>query len=344
MSVPTGCTGGMVYYYRVFDPGALHTDLYATISGDYFWDTSVRVRATVGAKLMTATGNLKIRERTVFLPVLSIRNSIAFALKVEGLTDRLVLQCGTLFTTGNGKRVIRVMTIAVPVVNNLEMLRSSVDEGALVAFMVKRTRSMLNSQGVPDAAAHVKRQIKELTEKGFRFSSLYHLVHSLIESRLLRPLSSEGPDGRLVALVNARMFSIVDSLLFLYPRMFAIDTGVGPLPLVPVSFRQGHVIVVHTIDQLFVWVSPETPLETVRAFFGGDTVPSEITATGSEESTKLAALIADCCTMSARYLPTEVIQVGSPREAVFREILLDAVEPSHRSLQAFLTETGAAFR
>jgi hypothetical protein len=320
---PCGLTGGAIRFYRDFDPAALHADLYECISGGYLWDVSLRPRCTAGARVATATGNLTIRERAVFPPVLSLRHSIAFEVRVESVSPRVVVQCAVLFTDAAGRRVIRVMSFAVPTAGDLQGMRPGVDEAALAAFFAKRAASLVAAQGIPEAAAAITTQLRSLASGGFRLVSLYHLVAALVRSPLLRPALNEGADARMAALVNARAFSLVDALLYLYPRMFAVDSGRGPLALTPDSFGAGNVIVVHTLARVFVWVSPGAPLEVKREFFGGDEVQAELRETGSEGNAKLHGLISECYAMSGRYLPVEVIPLGSAREAVFAEILVD---------------------
>jgi hypothetical protein len=342
-SFPSGFTGGALHYYAAFDPQLLHAELYDTLAGAYLWAASLRIRTSAGAKAATAIGNLQVRDRTVFVPVLRSQDAVAFELKVESISGRLVIQVEAAFRGPAGTRVVRVMALAVPVAPDLEGLRSAVDEAALAAFFTKRTASWVTTQGVPEAATALRRHARAAGANGFRVASLYHLLHSLVESPLLRPVYEEGVDGRLSRLINARSLAIVDAVLFLYPRMFAIDTGTEPLPLAQESFNRGRVIVVHTIARIFVWVSPEAEVETVRAFFGADAVPDEVRETGSEESARLAALIAECYAMSGRYLPVEVVHVGSPREAVFRDILVDGAPGGGSTLQGFLTETVGSY-
>jgi hypothetical protein len=235
------------------------------------------------------------------------------------------------------------MTFAIPTVADMEGIRSNVDEAALATFFVKRAASLVTTHGVPEMVNVLKTDLRGLSAKGFRLVSLYHLIHAFIESPLLKPVHHEGVDGRMTELVNARAFSLMDALLYLYPRMFATDGNSSALALTMDAFGAGNVIVVHTFARIFVWVSPNASHEIIREFFGEDEVGTELKETGSEGNGKLHTLINECYAMSGRYLPVEVIQVGSARESVFADILVDVAKEGGGDLEAFLREL-MAFR
>jgi hypothetical protein len=341
--LPSGMTGGVIHFYRTFDPSTLHTDLFECISGDYLWDASLRIRSTPGVKVATATGNMAVRDRAVFPPVMSVRHSIGFEVQIDAVSPRVVFQCGTLFTDASLRRVIRVMTFSIPTASDLESLRSAVDEAAFAAFSTKRAASSVTAAGVAEASARVKSNARSIASRQFRLSSTFHLLHSLSESPLMRIGASDVPDSRMAALMNARSFSAADALLFLYPRMFAVDAGAGPLPLVRESFAQGFVFLVHTLKKIFVWISPAAPPEIVRAFIGDDT--RAVGEIGTKENEALNGVIAECYAFSGKYLPVEVVPAESEREAaVFRDVLVDIADGGAGGLQGFIADTLGAFR
>jgi hypothetical protein len=339
ISLVAGLTGGELHFYETFDPARIHTDLFGCISGSYLWQTSLRLRATRGIKILTVAANCSCRDKTVHFPVLSSQHSVAldFAVDPEISGQRAVFQCACLFTNSRCQRIIRVMTFALPVAYRLDDVRRGVDEAALAAFLVKRCPGIVIGQGVREASSSVRLLLNTMLAKCFQFECFPYLVHSLLGSELLRH------DAKLVALMSARTYSLVNCLLYLYPRLFAVDTADGPLPLVQESFGRGRVFLAHTVDRLFVWVSPECPQDVVAAFFGREGVVGEVPQLETEESRRINEMIGDCYALSGRYLPVEVIPPGSQREAVFAQILVDGSVAAGTNMDAFLRETAVAF-
>jgi hypothetical protein len=305
----------------------------------------MKLRSTTGIHLLSVSANCAIREWIIYVPVLSAEHSLAFEFCVDETIapQNIMFQCATLFTNSAGVRTIRVMNFALPAATSLAQI--SVDEAAVAAFLTKRCAGLIVKQGVKGAADMIKTTLYVMTARAHRLLSLYHLVHSLLCSPLLRPNHLDGTDGRFAEFVNARAMTLDNSLLYLYPRMFAVDaTEMVPLPLVPTSFGEGCITVVHTYARVFVWINRECPEELARGFFGTTEIPAEVPQTGTAENTKLNKLIDECCAWSRRYLPVEIIPPGSPREAIFAEVLVDASAESGSDLNVFLSEITVAFR
>jgi hypothetical protein len=298
------------------------------------------VRATHGIKILAVAANCSCRDKTVHFPVLSAQHAVAldFAVDPEIKGQRAVFQCACLFTNSRRQRIIRVMTFALPVTSRIEDVSQGIDEAALAAFIVKRCPGIVVGQGVREASTSVRLLLNAMLSRGFRFECFPYLVHSLLGSRLLRH------DAKLVALMVAKTYSVVNCLLYLYPRLFAVDTAEGPLQLVQESFERGSVFLAHTVDRIFVWVSPECPQEVVRAFFGREGVGGEVPQLETEESRRMNEMIGECYALSGRYLLVEVIPPRSQREAVFADILVDGSVAAGTNMSAFLAEIAAGFR
>jgi protein transport protein SEC24 len=334
ISQPAVATGGLAHFYPEFDANSLHVALFETVTASYVRAVQLRLRCTTGIATSQLFGNVGIRDATIRSPVLSAHAGLAFELRVESDIKNALFQTAILFSDEGSRRFIRVMTFGLPVTNQPATVRAAVDEGALAVFLLKRAAGLLPLHPVDEVLAGLQRVFAVLTSTA-KFSSLYHLVHGLLGSRLLR--ASVAQDARIRELVHLRAVSIVPGLLYQYPRLFAVDAGRHVLPLGADAFTRGYVLLVHAWDRIYVWVNQETPRELVAAFFGGQEVTPEVPRLQTELNQRLNEIIAECYALSGRYLPVEVIPPGDERVVVFGELLADASLASGADLAGFLS-------
>lgn len=326
IGIPSNLTAGVVHCYKEYDPLALHTDLFETLTAPYLWDASMRVRMTAGVETKGFIGNFTTRDKTLHFPVLCAQHSVTYELKVQEAikTPRVLFQCAILWTSTDFKRLIRIFTFELPTSNQSHVVKQMIDEAAMAVFLMKKTIPLVVSQG-PTAAANSIQTLFNNVSLGQTYQYIHHFVQGLLRSELLRPAQFPGVDVRYTMLTTARSMSFVDSLLFLYPQMFAVDGADEPIPLSTQSFAMGNIILVHRYNRVLVWISPATPPEKLRAFFGcgsSQELPTEVPQISTPENQHLNDMINRCHMLSRRYLPVEVIPPGSPREAVFGEIIV----------------------
>jgi hypothetical protein len=164
------------------------------------------------------------------------------------------------------------------------------------------------------------------------------LAHSLLSRRIFR--AGRDPDWLVAEIIKLRAFGIPASVLWLYPRMFCADANCGPLPLTAASFTIGRCFVVHCQSRIWIWIGEGISEDWLEAAFGvrspaalsGVTTPPVL-----EGNAALRALIEDCCAVSFRYLPVEIILQGDPREAIFASILVDDSRDSGENLTEWLS-------
>jgi hypothetical protein len=339
ISMPSNVTGGHVHWYEGLDPARLHSDLFESIAGSYMWDCSVRLRSSAGLKPASISGSYTLRDQTLFIPILSARAAIAFEIKVEAdiKAPAAFFQVAVLWTDLRLGRLIRVLTFALPTTDKPALVRASVDEAAFAAFLTKRIS--IATTEPQHGTDYARKTLTGMSSGGWRYQSLYHLVHGLLVSPLLRmPVASF--ERRIADLAAARSMCLVDCLLLLYPRMFAVDAGEQPavLPLVGDSFTCGTIFLVHTLAAIHIWIRAEVNPQVLRAFFGRETVPQEVPQIQTPENQKLNQLINDCYALSGKYLPVDIIPAGDPREEVFRDILVDMRTDEGGDLKAFISQ------
>jgi len=347
IAVPCGLTGGTAKYYGKFDAeksASLHIDLFTCITTKYLWNCSLRLRCTDGIKMSRPQGTFSIQNRDLLsIPVLDPKHSVFFELTVEKtLTAPFALfQLALLWTTSEQKRMIRVFTFTQSLTSSIASIRSSIDEGSLSALLTKKCVIECLTSGPIISLQNLKKEVSKLSCIGAPFVSLYHLSHAIACSDILKQVHPLGVDGRVASLVNFRASSIIDTILAIYPRLFALDTHKGPLPLLNESFSEGYVLMVHMQNSIFIWVNQSTPIEYINALFGVSdimAVPSSLPVIQTDENAYVQSMINDCWTLSGCYLPVEIILQGSPKEALFSDILVDSSSTTHSGLGVWLAE------
>ena len=333
LGVPCGLTGGSVHYYEQFTEDKrkeLHTDLFNLLTAEYLWSCSVRLRCSSGVKIGRMHGNFVVQNKNlIWFPVLEKTRACSFELLVdkEISTPYVLLQMGMLWTTDDSKRMLRVFTFRFPLSTDYMAIKNSIDEGALTALIVKRAIFNMLSSGLEPALMHLKNEVIALVANGIPAESIFHLIHSFYFSKIGTPGAST-PDQKIAYSVWLRSASIVEMLLCLYPRMFALDTRSAAIPCEANSFAVGRVFLFHTNAKTYIWVSNEADPTFLSNVFGVTTVdattfPSDLAELDTDDSRYVHSKLQECWSLSGRYLPLEIIPQGSPRESVFGSLLVD---------------------
>jgi hypothetical protein len=335
---PVTATAGSAHIYSDFDPVALHTAIFETLTTTYLWDSQMRLRVSAGVKITSISGNVVLREKTVHGPVMSTRDSIGYELTIddEVKTPQVIFQAAVIWTDNQFRRLLRVMTFAVPISAQALVIKSSVDEAAMATYLVKQSASLVTQMGPAETALLIRRKFTSITAGG-KFRSLYHLIHALLGSLLLRQTTGGGEEQRLKESIQLKAASINSAILYLYPRFFIVDNGKDLYALSSEAFTHGYVVVVHSWDRIYVWVNPEADSNTIKAFFGTETPPLEVPRLPSEQNIRLNEVITESFALSGKYLPVEVIQPNSPREAIFESLLVDMSQSSGSDLAQFIS-------
>ena len=148
-------TGGCLYYYQGFsaarseDATKFGHELSHLLSRPLGLEAVLRIRASKGIKMSTFHGNFFLRSTDLLsLPNVNPDNSYTIELSItEDLlkTSSACFQTALLYTSSNGERRIRVLTLSVPVSSSLSEVYMGADQRAIVAFLVKKGKIMLCS-------------------------------------------------------------------------------------------------------------------------------------------------------------------------------------------------------
>lgn len=347
LSALTCLTCGEIHHYPVFDPMKLHNDLYADVTREYFWDSNMRVRVNVGVKPGYISGNITLREQTVCFPIVSSSQNISyeFNMEVNLQCKDLLVQTAILFTNSRKERIIRIFTFSIPTSADVQEVRQSVDEFALMNIMLKRVLFNITKDGVQETAATLIKTTTSMMSKGNKFSSIYYLWHALLSNDILKHAHPYGPDGRMASISQLKSVSIMDLVLFFYPRMIAADTTKTPLPLINESFSYASCFVFHTYKMIYIWISPSISQQFLLNAFGVNScedLPTEPPTLGTPENTALQEVLNECYELSGKYLPSQIIKPMSPEEAIFTELMVDVSKVSGTDMVGYLAQIQAA--
>jgi hypothetical protein len=330
-AIPVGLTGGHARLYNADNLESLHPDLFADLTAPYFFASILQLRVSNKVKIANTNGNCMLAKQSNYLcfPVLGPRDSIAIELEIEEQIKEkeIYVQMCLMWSRPDRRRMLRIFTFAIPVTNVVATIQRAIDEVGLTAVLARRTAVNVLASGSVDASLHLKRAVRDLVRRKATTPGLFHLAHALAVSSLLAQQHPAGPDGRILDALRTRAANPVDLLLNLYPRLFSVDTDQGPLPLAPASFESGAVFLFHRADGVIVWVSAQADAWYVVSAFGVATLaelPADIPTLNSPENERLRALYQQCCELSGKYLPVELICQGDAREAVLNALLVDA--------------------
>lgn len=337
IGVPCGLTGGRLFYYGQNSESIayqMHNDIFSVMTADYFYNASIRLRASDGISITRLQGTFTIQNHDLInFPILNPRASVNFEFAIQNpLSQPVIFQLAMLWTTKNHERMIRIFTFEIPISQDINQIRQSMDEASILSYYTKRAVIDCLTDGPSVALKNLKINCNKMQNKNLPFEYFPYLAHALSISPLLCPRHPLGPDGRMMAIIDFRAASIVEICLRFYPRFFAIDTHQGPFGLTTESFARGTSFLLHTFDKIYIWISQGATPEYLMDAFGVDSLanlPNEVPNTQTPENTYLQELIQQCMTISQRYLPVEVIPQGDPREAIFGEALIDDATNTH---------------
>lgn len=338
MATPSVLTGGEVYLYDITKETLMNFDVFRLFTCEYLYDVTFRLRACDGVKLTHMHGNFAVIEKDLIcFPILNPYHAISIGYAVEKplCVREALFQGALIYTTKDRVRKIRIFNFALQTSPDILAVRRSLDESCLVSLFAKQCGYTLFQRGTYRTQDFLNDQLIQMRKKGVNIATMLQLAHGLFSSDMLNPYHPYLSDGRIVSIVTFRMMSIIDTCLLIYPRLFALDTKEGPLPLNQFCLRSGFVIGVHMYDKIIIWVSSLTPADYLKKAFNADTfdsIPNNILDIGTEESHDLVEFVTKCMEISMKYIPCEIIPQGDQRESIFDSIFVDDAAQNRLSL------------
>jgi hypothetical protein len=320
--LPITCSllGGSFYEYGDFSGDAharLHADLYRTLTAEYLYDCTTRVRCSEGVRVVRLLGNFSTKRDLVVYPVLRADRTIILELDIPKpiTAPHITAQLGMIFTTARGERRVRVLTFQIQVAASAQAAVSCADPVALAAVIVRRGMT---------AAPHPGNPLDRLlslfaAQGGTQIPAFFRLVHAFVTSPIATAAVADlAWRATATALLDCPLAALA---LWLCPRMIAIDRGAAVVPCSAQSFPLASVFLFHAWDRVILWAADGADARWVDTALGppGDTLER----LGTLENDAVWGVVEECQKLSGRYLPVLVLRQGDPRElaiaALFRE-------------------------
>jgi hypothetical protein len=152
------------------------------------------------------------------------------------------------------RKVLKLFNFGFPVSSSVTDIAGGVDEGALTTILVKRILQNLIGLGTNAAAKNFQNESKVFAD----MKALPQFTFGMLHRRFLTNGSAADADAKLAQVMQLRSGSVMDALLFCYPRVICVDDGSLKLTS-KASFGDG-LMVVHMIDTIYIWAPTEEML------------------------------------------------------------------------------------
>lgn len=285
-----GLTGGKCHFYNNFDPVKLNNDLFYTMIDRYKWNCSMKFRCSPGIQIRKTFGNLTNQDETAYFPILTSDAAITFALTITQPITNAIFQAALLWSMGPSHYYVRIFNFSIPIACSIPQMMKSLDELALTAFFAKHSVTCLLNSGKAKASSELMWLLTELAKRGAEFHSMYSIVHALSQNEIISNSSFDLIDARIANVLNIRMMSAIDCLLFIYPRLIDLKTY-NVLRLRKQNICDG-VFALHEHNRFVVWGYPQQ---------NSDLIPTIV------NSKEFVGKTEKMMNISGKYLPVEIL-------------------------------------
>ncbi|EGR34087.1 sec23 sec24 trunk domain protein [Ichthyophthirius multifiliis] len=146
-------TGGNINFYPNFTPELhsekLHYNLFRNITKSYSIDCILTLRTSPGLILegfYTVIGNIQTRDVQISYLDPDYTLGIAYKQKDKIIQNQAYVQFAVLYSSLDGKRLIRVFNLALQVQNNIQGIFKNIDFDATFGLLIRKQLSLLNIQ------------------------------------------------------------------------------------------------------------------------------------------------------------------------------------------------------
>ncbi|KAI0397502.1 hypothetical protein F5Y17DRAFT_414604 [Xylariaceae sp. FL0594] len=241
-------TGGQTWFYPGFNAGRSEDAIkFASEFSDYLsseigLEAVLRVRASTGLRMSTFYGNFFNRSSDLCaFPALPRDQCYVIEAAIdESLQKQFIcLQAGVLYTTCNGERRIRVMTLSLPTTTNVADIYASADQLAITTYFSHKAVERALGSGLDAARDALQAKIIELLQTfkkelgggsmgggGLQFPAnlrgLPVLLLGLIKNVGLRRSAQIPSDLRSAALCLLSTLPLPLLIQYIYPRLYSL--------------------------------------------------------------------------------------------------------------------------
>ncbi|RYO78448.1 hypothetical protein DL764_010120 [Monosporascus ibericus] len=241
-------TGGQTWFYPGWNAGRAEDAIkFASEFSDYLsseigLEAVLRVRATTGLRMSTFYGNFFNRSSDLCaFPAFPRDQCYVVEVAIDETIQKnfVCLQAGVLYTTCNGERRIRVMTLAIPTTTNLADVYASADQCAITTYFSHKAVERALSSGLDAARDALQSKLIELLQTfkkelaggsmgggGLQFPAnlrgLPVLFLGLIKNVGLRKSAQIPSDLRSAALCLLSTLPLPLLMQYIYPRLYSL--------------------------------------------------------------------------------------------------------------------------
>ncbi|ETS85526.1 Protein transport protein sec-24 [Pestalotiopsis fici W106-1] len=300
-------TGGQTWFYPGWNAGRPEDAIkFAREFSDYLsseigLEAVLRVRATTGLRMSTFYGNFFNRSSDLCaFPAFPRDQCYVVEVAIDETLQKnyVCLQAGVLYTTCNGERRIRVMTLAIPTTTNLADIYASADQCAITTYFSHKAVERALSSGLDAARDALQSKLIELLQTfkkeiggggaGLQFPAnlrgLPALFLGLIKNVGLRRSSQIPSDLRSAALCQLSTLPLPLLMQYIYPRLYSLhdmpdNAGVPdpetsqivlppPLNLSSERFVSYGLYLIDDGQTQFIWVGRDAVPQLLQDVFG----------------------------------------------------------------------------
>jgi protein transport protein SEC24 len=303
-------TGGQTYFYPGWNAGREEDAMkFATEFSDYLsseigLEAVLRVRATTGLRMSTFYGNFFNRSSDLCaFPAFPRDQSYVVEVAIDESISKPVvcMQTAVLYTTCNGQRRIRVMTLALPTTQTIADVYASADQAAITTFYSHKAVERTLGGGLDGAREALQSKLVELLSTyrkelaggnvgggGLQFPAnlrgLPVLFLGLMKNLGLRKSAQIPSDMRSAALCLLSTLPLPLLIQYIYPTMYSLHDmpdeagvfdeqsgGIVLPPACPLSSEKLAPYGLYLIDDgqtQFLWVGRDVVPQLVHDVFG----------------------------------------------------------------------------
>jgi len=301
-------TAGQTYYYPAFSAARSEDALkFAHEFGEVLaspigFEGVIRVRATRGLRMSTFHGNFFVRSTDLLsMPSIPVDQSYSIEVSIDEaiVGPVVVMQTAVLYTTCEGERRIRVITLALPTTANLSELYASADPIATATFLSSKAVERSMTHKLEDARDALTNRLVDIlnvykssmTSSGAGASAqlaiadnlkmLPVLCLGLTKHVGLRQSSQIPPDLRAYAQALLTTLPSQQLIPYIHPNFYSLHTmqpEVGtigehglimpvPLPLSSERLERHGLYLIEDGQTMFLWVGRDAVPQLIMDVF-----------------------------------------------------------------------------
>lgn len=354
-------TGGVIQRFPMFradvDGERLIQDLAMHIAEPCVFDTVLRMRTNAGVRPVEFCGNMMMQNATdMEIAVIKPNSCVTIEIKHDDKLSedfQAYVQVALLYTSMSGVRKLRLHNLALPVSSNLADLYKSCDMDTVVNSLTKEFgKALLSShsyknlkeqllQRVSNSLACYRQNCAAPSQPGqlilpetLKLLPLYS--HCLLRSPALMPSVEVSFDEKSNLLQRLAMMTVEETELFLYPRLYNLNTSTlgneGMPPIIRSSYDRIRESGAHLLDNglvLILWVGANTPSKWLQEVMGVTVLDQVDPTVGNLQpfdnptSIRIRGIIDEIRVKRKQHLRLNVVRQKDKTEHIFMQFLVE---------------------